>query len=32
MHAIEITMAAMSLFAAYAGSFAGDYLLDRFGR
>jgi hypothetical protein len=31
MNALEIVVAAMSLFAAYAGSYVGDRLLDRFG-
>ena len=31
MNGLEILLAAMSLMAAYGGSFLGDRLLDRFG-
>jgi hypothetical protein len=31
MNALELVLAGMSLFAAYAGSYIGDRLLDRFG-
>lgn len=31
MNALELVLAAMSLFAAYGGSYFGERLLDRFG-
>jgi hypothetical protein len=31
MNALELVLAGLSLFAAYAGSYIGDRLLDRFG-
>lgn len=31
MNTLELVLAAMSLISAYAGSYLGDRLLDRFG-